>query len=124
MRNAKSLLKWTFAILLANPSIIRVQSQMQPDLIQCDSVYYNSIPEMVLSPQSALLTLPNAVDNSTFLFFPRRDGGEELYMYNQDGQTSSCQSVATVFFTFAYEINRLRNVESNTQNTRYAPNAV
>jgi hypothetical protein len=43
-------------------------------------------------------------------------------MYNQTGETASCQSVATVFFTFTYEINRLRNVASNSQETRFAPN--
>jgi hypothetical protein len=54
---------------------IAVFSQSQADLIPSDSAYLASIPIMVLSPESALLSLPSEVDNSSNIYFPNRDGG-------------------------------------------------
>lgn len=85
-------------------------SQFQPDLLPCDSAYLASIPVMVLSPESAQLTLPAEVDNSSHIYFPNRDEGG-LYMYNQTNETASCQSVATVFFYFHYYLVILQAIQ-------------
>lgn len=76
---------------------------------------------MTLSPQSASVILPVEVDNSTQIFFPQKDNTSELYFYNQP-PTAACQNISSTWYTFAYEINRLRNLRANTQETRYAPN--
>lgn len=96
-------------------------SQSESGYLPSDPAYIASLPIMELTPESAALDLPSEVDNSTTMFFPRRDVSGDLYIYQQSG-TSSCQSVSSIFNTFTYEINRLRNVASNTQQTRYAPN--
>ncbi|MCO5263707.1 MAG: hypothetical protein M9901_12595, partial [Lentimicrobium sp.] len=83
--------------------------------------YYESLPVLTITPQSRSLTLPPAVDNSTKPYFPQKDNSNVLYVYHQK-TTAACQSVATVWNTFTYEINRLRNVTSNLQETRYVPN--
>ncbi len=83
--------------------------------------YYASLPVVTLSPQSAMLSLPNEIDNSLKPYFPQMDNTNEIYIYDQY-PTASCQNVATVWNTFTYEINRLRNLTSNQQETRYAPN--
>jgi hypothetical protein len=93
------------------------QSGYLPSSVQ----YYSGLPLVVPSPASLALSLPSEVDNSTKVFFPREDNSTEKYLYNQT-QTASCQNVATTFFTYTYEVNRLRNLVSNSQETRYAPN--
>jgi hypothetical protein len=61
------------------------------------------------------------VDNSTKIYFPQHDDTTRLYIYNQV-PTAACQNISTAWYTFTYEINRLRNLQANTQETRYAPN--
>lgn len=96
-------------------------AQTESGYLPSDPAYISSLPVMTLSPESALLTLPIEVDNSSTIYFPRKDNSSVLYIYDQSG-TASCQSVSTIFNTYAYEVNRLRNLPSNSQYTRYAPN--
>jgi len=96
-------------------------AQTESGYLPSDPAYISSLPVMILSPESALLTLPIEVDNSSTIYFPREDDTGDLYIYDQSG-TASCQSVSTIFNTYAYEVNRLRNLPSNSQYTRYAPN--
>lgn len=105
-------------LLEAQSQQTTTQSGCLPSSVQ----YYTGLPLVVPTPASLALTLPAEVDNSTKTFFPREDNSSTKYMYNQDPRTSACQNVATAFFTFTYEVNRLRNLTSNTQETRYAPN--
>lgn len=66
------------------------------------------------------MSLPDEVDNITSIYYPHWEDGE-IYFYSQH-QTSSCQSVSTIFSTYTFEVNRLRDLASNSQQTRYAPN--
>ncbi|MCK9618821.1 MAG: T9SS type A sorting domain-containing protein [Lentimicrobiaceae bacterium] len=85
------------------------------------AAYYESLPAYTITPQSDSLVLPVEVDNSIKPYFPQRDNTDSIYVYHQK-TTASCQNVATAWYTFTYEINRLRNVTSNLQTTRYVPN--
>lgn len=95
------------------------QSGYLPSSVQ----YYTGLPLVVPTPASLALTLPVEVDNSTQIFFPQEDNSSTKYMYDQTHATASCQNVATAFFTYTYEVNRLRNLVSNTRvcNNKKAP---
>lgn len=108
-------------IMLVN---IKIMAQVNPSpsgYIPSSQEYWDAIPLLTLSPQSASVILPVEVDNSTQIFFPQKDNTSELYFYNQP-PTAACQNISSTWYTFAYEINRLRNLRANTQETRYAPN--
>lgn len=85
-----------------------------------DESYFNSLPQMVLTPQSAATTLPSEVDNSQQIYFPRLDNNG---LYDQTG-TGSCVYVASIFYAYAYEYNRLKGLAGNTAETRFAPNSL
>lgn len=102
-------------------NIIAQQTESTSGYLPSESDYYNSLPIVIPTQQSLSVTLPFEVDNTESIYFPRWDSGDSLYIYSQHG-TAACQNIATVFYTFTYEINRLRNVASNTQSTRYVPN--
>ena len=69
----------------------------------------DAIPVLQLSVESANRTLPEAVDNSTLQYWP----GIKL----QEG--ASCAQFAGIYYTFTYEINRLRGLPSNSAERRY-----
>lgn len=110
-----------FALVFVAPCLSQVIPS-ESGYIPSSNEYWMSVPTMTLNPQSANLILPVEVDNSQKKFFPQFDGTETLYIYNQGHNTAACQNVSTVFYTFAYEMNRLRNRNGNTQSSRYAPN--
>jgi hypothetical protein len=60
----------------------------------------SEIHNMILTTESANTELPYAVDNSQLIFMPP--------VFNQ-GASNACVQVAEIWYTFAYEINRLRN---------------
>lgn len=88
----------------------------QYGLILDDPEYLDSLPILILSPVSDGISLPTTVDNSEFIYFPN-------FIYDQDS-TGSCASVASVYYTFTYEINRLRNLPSYIEipSNLYPPN--
>jgi hypothetical protein len=96
-------------------------TQSESGYLPSDPIYIETLPVITTSPEFDPLSLPMEVDNSETIYFPRQDNTGIKYIYNQSG-TSSCQSVATIFNDFAYEINRLSNVPTNSQDKRYAPN--
>ncbi|MBW6491621.1 MAG: hypothetical protein K0B15_10575 [Lentimicrobium sp.] len=108
-------------ILFVNTKIMSQVNPSPSGYIPSSQEYWDAIPLLTLSPQSASVTLPVEVDNSTQIFFPQKDNTSELYFYNQP-PTAACQNISSTWYTFAYEINRLRNLRANTQETRYAPN--
>jgi hypothetical protein len=123
MKTKKTAIK-CFIILLVLLYSNQAFSQVIPSTsgyIPSSQEYWDSIPLFVRSPQSNLIDLPSVVDNSTKLYFPQVDNTSDLYMYYQR-PTPACQSASTAWYTFAYEINRLRGLQANTQETRYAPN--
>jgi hypothetical protein len=58
---------------------------------------------MQLTPQSAAKTLPAVVKNNELIYMPP--------VFDQEG-TASCVQAAEVWYCFAYEINRLRDVKA------------
>ena len=73
--------------------------------------FWGNTPQLVLSPESQNFQLPPEVNNSNYFYFPRKDenGVIKKFVYEQKG-TNSCAAVSTLFYTFAYEINRVRGV--------------
>lgn len=75
------------------------------------------IPFMVLTPESAATELPESVDNSKLMFMPP--------VFDQEW-SNACAQVAELWYTFGYEINRLRNVAAgdyeNDLTNLYHPN--
>lgn len=88
-----------------------------------DQAYLNSLPVMQLSAASAATALPSEVDNSQQIFFPHTDDGFDVLMYNQK-YTGSCTFASTIYYTYAYEHNRLLGLAGNTPQTRFAPNSL
>ncbi|MBK7173640.1 MAG: T9SS type A sorting domain-containing protein [Bacteroidales bacterium] len=116
------LLKHFLVLTCIAISGIHAQSQIVTSTsgYQPSDTYYESLPIMTLSPQSASVVLPNEVDNSTKPYYPQKDNSTSVYVFDQY-PGASCQSVSSIWSTFTYEINRLRNLTSNQQTTRYAP---
>ena len=68
----------------------------------------NAIPRLQLTTASENTTLPSTVDNSTLDYWPGID--------NQ-GYFPSCAQFAGIYYTFTYEINRVRNIATTSENT-------
>jgi hypothetical protein len=60
---------------------------------------FDSIPKLILTPESKSKTLPLLVDNSQYIFM--------MPVFNQD--SGSCAQASGVGYIFTYEVNRLRN---------------
>ncbi|MBC8525291.1 MAG: T9SS type A sorting domain-containing protein [Candidatus Cloacimonetes bacterium] len=69
----------------------------------------DSIPEMIISEVSLHRVLRDVVDNSNEIYFPP--------IFQQQG--GSCAQAAGVYYTFTYEINRLRNLPSDVEENMY-----
>jgi len=72
----------------------------------------NTSPLMQLSAKSANTILPNAVDNASRKYMPP--------VFHQRA-TGSCVQVAELWYTFSYEINRLRDLSTDTSINQYHP---
>jgi len=81
-----------------------------------DPNWINSLSQLELSEATIGIDLPNEVDNSGNFCFP-------YPLYDQNN-TGSCGPTAAVYYTFTYEINRLRGLVSNTLENQYPPNFV
>jgi len=122
----KTLCKTTFMIFasLLWAFITQAQQNMIYGYQGDDEAYFNSLPQMVLTPQSAATALPSEVDNSQQIFFPHENNStQNLKLYDQTG-TGSCIYVSTVYYAYAYEYNRLKGLAGNTPQTRFAPNSL
>ena len=77
--------------------------------------YYDrmeSIPDLILWEGAANYSLPPEVDNAEDTYwFPEIDA---------QGQYGYCAQAAGIYYTFTYEINRLRNIVTSANNT-YEP---
>ena len=69
-----------------------------------------AIPILRISPESEATTLPSKVDNSIRSWFRP--------IFNQ-GPDGCCGQAAGVGYAFTYEVNRLRNLPSDTQSNQY-----
>lgn len=69
----------------------------------------DSIPEMILTEESANTELREVVDNSTEIFWRP--------IFVQRG--SSCGAAASIGYLFTYEMNCLRNLSSNFEDNQY-----
>ena len=69
------------------------------------------VPSMVLSQASILTQLPPSADNSQYIFMPP--------IFNQ-GQSYACVQVAETWYSFTWELNRLRNVAAGNGNNNKA----
>lgn len=80
----------------------------QPEITQ---VYLDGIDDLQMSPEALAVTLPDSYDNSQLPinFIPP----STFQDYN------SCAQVAGVYYTFSYEINRLRGVPGQLEEHRY-----
>ena len=68
----------------------------------------NAIPKLQLTTISENTTLPNSVDNSTLDYWPG---------IGYQGPYGNCAQYAGIHYTFTYEINRVRNNTTTTENT-------
>ncbi|MDY0078058.1 MAG: hypothetical protein RBR87_12375 [Bacteroidales bacterium] len=62
-----------------------------------------TVPFMALRPESAAAELPTVVDNSQLIYMPP--------VFNQRN-SGSCVQVAELWYSFGYEVNRLRGVQA------------
>ncbi len=84
--------------------------------LQDTTSWTESLPDIIINQASLQLDLPNEADNSTSIYFP-----DSLY---DQGMTGSCVFASGIWYTFTYEINRLRKIASNTPESKYVPNAL
>ena len=77
-----------------------------------DSLVASRVPVLTLPPDALTQTLPDSLDNSHYMWFPG--------ILSQDGYFS-CQQYCGSAYTFAYEINRLRNVDGSIPENKYPP---
>ncbi len=88
--------------------------------------YIDSLPDLVLTPASLAITLPSEVDNSSLRYFPHKpQSPAEVFYYDQDPNHEnggSCVPVSMVWYTYTYEINRLKGTSANTLDSIYSPN--
>lgn len=59
-----------------------------------------------------LANLPASVDNSATVYFPE---------IMDQGMSPSCSAVATTYYQYSYEVNRLNKITSKSQQTLYSP---
>lgn len=108
--------------LIASTSVFsQMPSNPYPGYIPDAEEYILSLPQMQPNPASMLLTLPTEVDNSEQIFFPKEDNTLINKMYHQE-QSGSCSFASSIWYTFTYEINRLRGTPANTPQCRFVPN--
>lgn len=88
----------------------------EPWRVGCNCVYtpeeheaLKNIPFLSLTPESVLKPLPPIVDNSLNKYFRG--------IFRQDD--SCCSQAAGVAYTFAYEINRLRELDGSSDENKY-----
>ncbi|MFH1161280.1 MAG: T9SS type A sorting domain-containing protein [bacterium] len=114
-------LSWTVAILLVFCSFPATAQHFfdnlpfySPDPAQraFDSLVASKIPVLSCSRFYPEYTLPSALDNSESKWFPG--------ILSQDGYFS-CQQYSGIAYTFAYEINRLRDADGKTLLHKYPP---
>jgi PKD repeat protein len=94
-----------------NAQVQTEQHSMAESILRYDSTYASSIPELK-APQNVLKRgLPAIVDNSQNKFFSG--------IYSQTN-IASCQQYCSIRYTFAYEINRLRNRDGKARENGYS----
>lgn len=92
--------------------------------IEEDSATIANIPLLALPSQYDTLELDTGVNNSDFIFFPRKYNENDSiikYIYSQNGN-GSCAAVASVFYNLTYELNRVRNKDGISDTNKYPPN--
>ncbi len=67
-------------------------------------------PQLFLSSESREMALPAIVDNSKQPFLRP--------VYHQE-ESASCQQASTILYNYCYEVNRLRNLPSDTNINQY-----
>ncbi|HPT14418.1 MAG TPA: T9SS type A sorting domain-containing protein [Bacteroidales bacterium] len=81
------------------------------------------LPPLVITLQSATMALPQAVDNSTNIYFPHDSLGN-IRLHHQGNYGGSCVPSSVVFSVFTYEYNRLNNTEANSDERIYATHSI
>ncbi|MBN1197833.1 MAG: T9SS type A sorting domain-containing protein [Bacteroidales bacterium] len=77
-----------------------------------DSIVASRIPVMILPADALSQTLPDSLDNSYYPWFPG--------ILDQEG-FFTCQQFCGTAYTFAYEMNRLRDVNGKAPENMYPP---
>ncbi|MBE0646451.1 MAG: T9SS type A sorting domain-containing protein [Bacteroidales bacterium] len=77
-----------------------------------DSVVASHLPVLSVPADALSLNLPDSLDNSQYMWFPG--------ILDQDGYYA-CQQYCGSAYTFAYEMNRLRNVDGKSLENKYPP---
>jgi len=77
-----------------------------------DSITASHIPILTVPADALLQSLPDSLDNSNYMWFPG--------ILNQEGYFT-CQQYCGSAYTFAYEMNRLRNVDGKALENKYPP---
>lgn len=75
-------------------------------------VELESVPNAVLWEGAANYTFTGEIDNSTHSWFPEID---------EQGNYGYCAQAAGIYYSFTYEINRLRGIPSTSNSTIYEP---
>jgi PKD repeat protein len=88
------------------------QVKIYHDLRAYDSVIAARIPVMKLPPGYSTKSLPVAVDNSQYFYFPGILDQHNFF---------TCQQYAGVAYTYAYERNRLLNKQGDLPANRFPP---
>lgn len=102
---------FTFGVLI---SFSQEYLQSSKNINPIDSIYLNSVPKIsvpdyYLGPNAPLL--PAEHDNSTLPFFRT--------IFSQFGW--SCGQASTIGYNFTYELNRIRNLNSSSDENLYPP---
>ena len=69
----------------------------------CGDIYYSD---------EDLANLPASVDNSATVYFPE---------IMDQGMSPSCSAIATAYYQYSYEVNRLNKITNKSQQTLYSP---
>ena len=69
----------------------------------CEDIYYSD---------EELAKIPASADNSATVYFPE---------IMDQGASPSCSAVATAYYQYSYEVNRLNKITSKSQQTLYSP---
>lgn len=88
-----------------------------------DPVWISQQPNITLSPASLALILPPSLDNSALPFYPKEDYTNTRYKFDQK-TSNSCVVSAMTFYTFTFEINRLRNADGQYPENKYSVNSL
>ena len=89
-----------------------------------DSVWQNTLPRVMITPQSIATQLPNEVDNIHFPYFPHDPLNPENPHFYDQGTSGTCVAASLVYYCYTYEFNWAMKDSANSWERIFAPNFI